>query len=168
MNAMSSGTSKLVVATAADVAIVAPHMRPDEQDQMVALHGWADFDADAAARSIIATMGANCWALVGADNMPVAVGGFDVVRPGVLECWAIGTPLGWERHWRSITKHCKRAIRAALASGSHRVQTVALASRVAAHAWYRDGLGLQEEGRHPGFFATGEDGISFAITRRTG
>lgn len=168
MNAMTFAPCRLTVATAADVAILAPYMRPDEQAQMVALHGWAGFDPDAAARSIIAGMGSDCWALIGADRLPIAVGGFLPVRIGVLECWAIGTLEGWDRHWRSITKHCKREIRAALSTSAHRVQTVALASREAAHAWYRDGLGLQEEGRHAGFFANGEDGISFAITRRTG
>lgn len=153
-------------AIAADIAYLVRNPRPDEIEQMCALRGWETYDPESAARAIIGSMPADCWTLTGADGMPFAVGGLDVVRPGVAEVWGIGTMEGWARYWVQITKQSRKVVDNALASGFHRVETVALASRTAAHDWYRRGLRLNDEGVRVGHFANGADGIGFAITTR--
>lgn len=166
MTAHIAHSIRLSPALVADMAILARNPRPDEAEQMAAMCGWSEYDPEAAAQRLVGSINATTWALSGPDGLPFYAGGFLLVRPGVLECWAIGTPEGWARHWRAISKHTKRAIGEAL-QHAHRIETVALASRTAAHDWY-DWLGLGSEGVRVGHFANGADGIGFAITRRAG
>jgi len=166
MTAMIGQGCRVDRALATDVAIVCRNPRPDEMDQMCALRGWEQYDPEAATRQIISGMSADCWTLIGHDGIPFAVGGLDLIRPGVLEVWGIGTMAGWDRYWREITRHSRRVVDNALAAGYHRIETVALASRTGAHEWYRRGLRLSDEGPRAGYFANGADGIGFAIVRK--
>lgn len=151
---------------AQDYVYLAQHMRPDEIAQHCALRGIpvTEFDVDAAARSL-ANQGAPEFVLVDARGYPIVAGGFDYLRPGVFECWAVGTLEGWRDHWRPITTHCRRLIDGLLRESAHRVQTVALASRTGAHEWYERGLRMRREGVLAGFFSDGQDGVMFAKTR---
>lgn len=155
-------------ASFSDVAVLAPHIRPDEMDQMCALRGWAEYDPEAAGRWITGSLNSDSWALVGRDGLAFAVGGLDIVRPGVVECWGIATMDAWAEHWRLITMQSRRVVRGALQRGAHRVETVALASRTRAHEWYMRGLGMCNEGLRRGYFANGADGVGFALTRGIG
>lgn len=168
MNMQTTHKVTLHRAIAGDVAMIARNPRPDEIEQMCALRGWERYDPEAATRQIIGSMGPDCWTLTGTDGLPFAVGGFDVIRPGVLEVWGLGTMDGWARYWREITRQSRGVIEGALAAGYHRVETVALASRTDAHKWYthRNGLRLTCEGPRAGYFANGADGIGFAIVRK--
>lgn len=154
---------RLSLPTLRDFAWVAERMRPDEIEQWTAKTG-APYSADGCARAMAAAAGP-VFALIDPAGYPIAVGGFDPLRPGVYELWAAGTVEGWERHWRAITLNCARLIRRLFADGAHRVQTVALDSRTRAHEWYERGLGLRREGEHPGWFANGATGITYARTR---
>lgn len=154
---------RLSIPTLRDFAWVAERMRPDEIEQWEALTG-AEYRSDAFAMAMANTAGPQ-FALVDATGFPFAVGGFDPIRAGVYECWAAGTPEGWERHWRAITLTSARLMRRLFADGAHRIQTTALASRTRAHEWYERGLSMRREGEHPGWFANGATGISFARTR---
>ena len=148
-----------------DVGWLSERMRPDEIAQWCALTGHATYDPELAARSIVATMGPLAFCLVGPDNMPVVVGGFTEDRPGVFQTWMVGTEEGWAKHWRAITRHSRRSIDALLESGrAHRIQTHALASRTAAHAWY-ERLGMQREGTLRSYFADGQDAVVFSKVR---
>lgn len=150
----------------ADFDFLAHHMRPDEIAQHCALRGIpvSQYDPEQAVRSLAAQNGME-FAMVAANGAPIAAGGFDYLRPGVFECWAIGTPAGWQVHWRPLTTYCRQLIDELLRTDAHRVQTVALASRTAAHEWYERGLRMQREGVLRGFFSDGQDGIMFAKTR---
>lgn len=154
---------RLTGALLRDFAWVADRMRPDEIDQWLAKTGSPTYSADACARAM--ANAANTFALIDPAGYPVGVGGFEPLRPGVYELWAAGTVDGWDRHWRAITLECARMIRRLFADGAHRVQTVALASRTQAHEWYERGLGLHREAEHPGWFANGATGVTFARTR---
>ena len=147
-----------------DFAYLARHMRPDEIDQFCAMTGVGEYNADIAARSLAAIPG-YAWVLVGADGLPFLVGGFQPIRPGVYEGWLAGTMEGWQRHGFAITRICRRQMDALLREGAHRVQIPALASRVAAHAWYERGLGMTREGRMPGYCADGRDAEMFGKVR---
>lgn len=155
--------SRLVVATAADIACITANMRPDEIRQWLALTGAATYNADIAARTAIAA-GGPAWALVDDAGRPIAVGGYHVERPGVASLWMMGTMAGWGAHWRGITRTCKRMVADLLAGGFHRVEVTSLATRECAHAWYRRiGLTLAEPAK--AWFADGSDAVTFAAVR---
>lgn len=146
----------------ADLLYLAQRMRPDEIAQWCALTGSEHYSADALARAL-APLPADV--LVARDSRPILAGGIDTLRPGVGEAWMIGTPEGWGRYGVAITRWGRRLLDESLAGAFHRVQTVALESRTAAHDWYVRGLGMNREGVLPGYFADGQNGVLFAKTR---
>lgn len=147
-----------------DLGYLARNMRDDERDQFAAMVGAGTYDARVAARAYVMTAGPS-WVLIDRADRPFAAGGFSEVRPGVWDAWGIGTPEAWVHHWRTITRHCRKAIDDMLAVDAHRVQIVALASRTEAHIWYRRGLGMQEEGYLRGYCADGSDAVVFSKVR---
>lgn len=157
---------KLVNPTVFDIGWLSERMRPDEIEQWCALTGSPEYDANAAATSIIATMGPFGFTLLDDDRRPVVCGGFVEDRPGVFQTWMIGTPEGWETQWRGITLHSRRMIDRMLASGrAHRIQTHALHTRTAALAWYERGLKMNREGTLRRYFANGQDAVVFSKVR---
>lgn len=148
-----------------DFGYLARRMRPDEVAQWLALTGLPDYNADECAR-VFAAMRGPSYALIGPDGKPILLGGFEPVRAGVYRAWLLGSMAGWDAHWHAITRICRRLLRDLLAGDAHRVEVYALASREAAHGWYVDGLRMTREGTHPGWFADGQDAVSFAATKR--
>jgi hypothetical protein len=143
-----------------DFAYLARRMRQDERDQFAAMVGSA-YNPNAAAIAFISTPGMQ-FVLLGDDGLPVAAGGMEPSRPGVLDGWMIGTEDGWARHWRSITKTVRRIHDQALEAGEHRIQIIATAARTAAHDWYERGLGMRQEGVLRGYCADGSDAVMYA------
>ncbi len=163
MNSTPATGLRLLEPNVYDVGYLSERMRADEIAQWCALTGHATYDADLAARAIIATMGPLAFAIIGPDNLPVVVGGFTEDRPGVFQTWMVGTEAGWAQHWRGITKHSRRVMDGLLASGrAHRIQTHALASRREAQVWYERGLGMKREGVLRRYFADGQDAVVFS------
>lgn len=149
-----------------DFGHIARHMRPDEIAQYLALTGLPEYAPDVAARALAATPGSQ-FVMVDRAGLPVLIGGFAPVRRGVFEGWLAGTQDGWSQYWRAMTKVCRGLMEDLLTSGgAHRIETVALAARVAAHAWYERGLRMQSDGVMPGYFADGQDGVVFSLTRK--
>jgi hypothetical protein len=146
-----------------DFVYLAQNMRPDEKQQFLALTGLDTFNADTAARALAAIDGPS-WVLVDRDGYPFLAGGFEPLRPGVFECWLVGTLDGWATHACAITRVCRLLTADLFAQGAHRIQTVALASRTQAHTWYERCAGLTREGVLRGHFADGQDGVLFART----
>lgn len=136
-------------------------LRADELAQYEAFSG-EEFNAQRVAAFMALQTGPR-WVVVRGDT-PVAVAGFDLIRPGVWQDWMFSTDGAWEPGaWRSVTKHVRKGMTAMLQSGAHRLQCVSLASRVQAHAWYRV-LGLRQEGVLRRYGVNGEDAIMFART----
>lgn len=150
-----------------DYAHLARRMRPDEIAQWLALTGLAEYDPDLCARGFLSIPGP-AWVLVGADNKPILLGGFEPMRAGVYRAWLLGTPEGWDAHWHAMTRICRRLCDGLFADGAHRIEVVALASRTEAHGWYEAGLRMTREGHHPGYFADGQAAVTYAITRTRG
>lgn len=98
------------------------------------------------------------------EGKPVCIAGFELIRPGVWQDWLFSTPAVWTDHWRTATKLCRKVMDLMLQKEAHRLQCVSLASRTAAHRWYRP-LGYTQEGilRHYG--AHGEDAVMFSRIR---
>lgn len=157
---------RIAAPQAADAVFLSSRMLPGEQLQMAALYGWDQFDADRAARALVAGMeGLESWAIVGSDGRAIAIGGLSLVRAGVRECWAAVNAADWPTHHRNVARACRSIMRQAMLAGIHRIETHAHADRVDAHAWYEKALGMKREGVHPGYFSNGDAAISFAITR---
>lgn len=146
-----------------DWAYLARAMREEERAEVAAITG-RPYSADAAAQTFITVQGLK-YVLVGRDNLPLAAGCFEHVRPGVLETWGIGTPEAWGSAWRTITKVCRRQMDELFETGTHRIQIVSGADRAQAHAWYERGLLMQREGVLHRYFADGSDAVMHARVR---
>jgi hypothetical protein len=158
-------TLRLAAPLVEDYGHVCRNLRTDERVQFLAMSGLAEYHADVAARAMLAVPGP-AFALVGAGNLPVVIGGFEPVRPGVYQTWMAGTDEGWTRYWRGITKMARQLVTHMLETDAQRVQDVALASRRRAHEWYRRALGMHYEGTHAAFYADGSDAVCYARVRQ--
>lgn len=148
-----------------DILHVCLHMRPDEVEQFQQFFGdGTPFDPDRAAAMLYLKGGVK-FVLYGEDGLPYCVGGYESVGPGVMQSWMAGTPEGWTKHWRVITRASRRVIKLLFAhAGVCRLQTNCLASRRAAMRWYRS-LGLKQVGTVRAFAPNGDDLALFAIER---
>ncbi len=138
------------------------HLLPqDERDQYEAFTGMP-YDANQVAASYSLQPGPS-WVMV-ADGQPICIAGFSEIRSGVYQDWLFSTPVAWEKHWRVLTKTCKHVMTEMLRTKAHRLQCVSLASRTAAHRWYRP-LGLVLEGTLHGYGVNGENALMFSRLR---
>ncbi len=146
-----------------DFAWIADRMRPDEVQQFLSFSGMHEYVPDIAARSMAMCNGP-AFVFVDPQNLPVIVAGFIPLRRGVYEAWMAGTMEGWAKHWRAITKVCRREMDRLLNNGAHRIQICAQAKREKTLEWYERGLLMKREGTHKGFCADGTDAVMFART----
>ncbi len=93
---------------------------------------------------------------------PVAVGGFIPQRPGVERTWFMAPDKSWQDHGRELTDKCRELLEDKLA---HRIETVTLADRAKARAWY-ERIGLTYESTQPGYGCNGEDAVMYVIVRK--
>lgn len=151
-----------------DFVWLCERMRADERDQHQALNGAPveDYDPQIAARGMMVSQGPQ-FVLRGPGGFPIVVGGFQPAAVGVVQTWMIGTDEGWAQHWRAITKATRRCMSALFKTSPdiHRIQTMALAERTAAHDWYVRGLGMTREGVSRCFTADGRDVVHFGLLR---
>jgi hypothetical protein len=140
---------------------IAERMRPDEIQHWLAVSGAPSYDPEVAAAGFIATPGLK-FSVLHTDGNPAIVGGFHEVSAGCWDGWMIGTLVGWEECWRSITKGSRWLIDELFASGARRVCISTIAERTEACMWYVDGLGLQWEGTHRRAGAHGEDIVFYS------
>lgn len=146
----------------ADFFAVCSRLPDDEQEQFEAFSG-QPYDAARVAAAFSLREGP-AW-VVTADDEPIVVAGFDMIRDGVWQDWLFSVPEAWdERHWRTVTKTARRVMDAMLQAGAHRLQCVSLASRIHAHRWYKP-LGLELEGTLRGYGVNGEDALMFSRLR---
>lgn len=149
-------------ATPDDFVHVAVNMRADERAQWSAFRAKPYNAMECAAD--MASHGLASWALLDGDGLAFYVGGLSNQRPGVFTTWAAGTPEGWNKHWRGITRESRRLLDDALANGAHRIEIVSLASRPEAGDWYSRGLGMKAEGTLHRYAGDGQDAIMYAKT----
>lgn len=149
----------LVQPTIIDLIKVCRQLPDDERVQYQAFQGVAFVPDEAAVR--FACMEGPRWALVDADGEPIIVGGFTWIREGVWQDWLLTTPAAWERHWRTVTKVCRRVMDQMLATEAHRLQCIALAGREGARRWY-GALGYRHEGVLRQFGHNREDAVIYS------
>lgn len=162
MIAVSRAPSNVIECRNGHLVYLTQHMRQDEIDQYLALTGADTYDPEVAARGFMNTPSAVKFTVVGRDGLPAVSGGFEEVIPGVWQSWMVGTDLGWEQNWRSITKATRWLMDGLLAQGARRLQTTAITSRTGAIDWYLNGLGMHQEGLWKNYGRNGEDVAQFA------
>ncbi len=147
-----------------DLLHVCRSMRPDEIEQTLAFGYRDDYDPEATSVALYQTPGPKVT-IVGRDGMPILCGGAMELGPGVWQGWQAGTMAGWPQDWRLITRVTRWFMDRLFESGAHRVQTVALESRVKACQWYEKGLRMTAEGVTRGYGKGGENAVTFARLR---
>lgn len=91
----------------------------------------------------------------------VAAGGFVNIRPGVWQTWFLHTPLAWAQGHRitNLVKDCYATL-----LNARRIETVTLATRTDARAWY-ERLGLTYESTACKASASGADLVTYVALR---
>lgn len=164
MKAYDSSRCALGPALLSDLEFVATHMRADERAQWCANTGRTEYDPWLCARALAAQPGPQ-FTLLCPSGRVLAVGGFIEQRPRVWQTWAAAIEGAWDLYWPDITAHCREQMDRLFQTGqAQRIETVALASRTAAHRWYRKGLRQKHEATMPCFFADGQAAVLYART----
>lgn len=124
-----------------------------------------DFDAESVLVALADLPGTHH--LFWAGETPVAVGGFIPQRKGVVRTWFIAPDAAWVNHGRDLTELCGGLIKGMLDDGlAHRIETVTLADRLEARAWY-ERIGLTFESTQRGYGSGGEDAVMYVALRDT-
>lgn len=148
----------LIEATLLDLLKVTSDMPEDEKAQAAACYG--SFDPENLSASLYMLPGIRFSFYQ--DGEPYAVGGYQPFSRGVSQSWMVCRNGLWDRHGKAMTKAARKVCDAVFAEPDiHRVQTICLASRVAAMKWYRT-LALTQEGLQRKAGANGEDFAIFA------
>lgn len=101
------------------------------------------------------------WIIHNGDE-PLAAAGFTQMRPGVYRTWMLAREKAWRDHAYGVTIIVRDAISLALSEKlAHRVETITLADRKRAIAWYPK-IGLTYEATHRKYGINGEDAVIYA------
>jgi RimJ/RimL family protein N-acetyltransferase len=147
--------TRLVKPMLIDYVTVCQRLPAIERRQWEALTDGEPFDAERAALAL-ANLDGPKWALVTIAGEALAVAGLSYVRPEVWQEWLIASELAWSLEWRTITRHCKRAMDRMLETEARRIQCVCLSEKKLARQWYHV-LGFRHEGTLRAYGANGED-----------
>lgn len=146
-----------------DFDVVAMNMRDDERSQWCATIGATHYSPTLCALTLVTLQGPR-FVLVGRDNRPLMLGGFEPVRPGVERGWMAAVHGSWEAHWFAMTREVRRLMRQRFTEGVHRIEAVALASRTRTADWFARGLGMTFEGVLRGYFADARAASLYSLT----
>lgn len=138
----------------------------DEVEQYIALTG-EDWIVDDVAAALYAKDGIKLVIMTDNDESePIAVGGFDLIAPGVWQSWMICVEGAWDKYAVEITNHCNAIIENMFEQAdTRRIQTLALTSREQACKWYVKGLRMTQESVAKQFGTAGEDVACFVRFR---
>lgn len=126
----------------------------DEREQYIAMTG-EDWDVDEIVTTIHRKTGPK-FVFLFDDEEPVAIGGFDLLAPGVWQTWFIAKEGAW-KHGKGITEHCRELIDVMFNEGARRIQILALTSRQQACKWYEKGLRMKQESVARNYGTSSED-----------
>lgn len=139
-----------------DLMILCNKPRRDDVEQYIELTG-EEWDVDKVATDLYTRTGFK-FVLLDNNAAPIVGMGMDPVIPGVWQTWMVGSYEAWAKHWKAITKDCRKIINTLIQEeGVRRIQTMALASRVDTCKWYEKALRMELESVAKGFGITGQD-----------
>lgn len=100
------------------------------------------------------------WIIHNGDE-PLAAAGFIQLRPGVYRTWMLAREKAWRDYAQGVTALVRDAIATVLAEKlAHRVETITLADRKRAIAWYPQ-IGLTYEATQRKYGINGEDAVTY-------
>lgn len=139
-----------------DILIVGCDLPQEEKDQIVAFGG-AEFDHQRIAALCWQLPGPK-WSFVKADGTPIVTGGLTRLHKGVYRSWFMASPEAWSQtNAGGVTRCTIEVIQGMLKSDHvHRIETLVLASREKARAWYNK-VGLEYESTLRNYGVNGED-----------
>ncbi len=144
---------------------VLEHMPEDEKTLFKAMTG-DDFDTENVLVGLADLPGTHH--IIWAGETPVAIGGFIPQRKGVVRTWFIAPDAAWAEHGRELTDLCRKLLKGMLEDGlAHRIETVTLADRAKARAWY-ERIGLVFESTQRAYGSGGEDAVMYVALRDAG
>ena len=164
---MADPTARLCHPMVRDYLALAERMPPDEVAQYLSATGHAAFDVETAACDMLGLRGlAHC--IAAEDGRPLAIGGYEPLRPGVYQCWMVSALEDWPTYGHEFTRLVS-ALHANMLEREdcHRLQILSAPERGRAHRWYVKGLGMTLEGTLRKFFADGSDALCFAIVKES-
>lgn len=154
--------SNVIPCTLLHLLYLCERMREDERAQYMALSGASEFSPETVAVGFFNTPGLK-FTVLGPDHYPAAAGGAEQIGPGVWQTWMVGSPDGWTKTWRSLTKAASWLVNGLLEQdGVRRVQATCLCARSSAAKWFERSLGMQPEGIWRKYGRNGEDIAMFA------
>lgn len=146
------------------VAGIAQHMGEEERELFRANTG-QEFDHEEFLVSLAEIAEHGYHHIMWAGEKPIALVGFIPQRPGSLRTWFIAPDDVWEEHGRDLTDACQKLITDLLDQKlAHRIETVTLAKREKARAWY-ERIGLTYESTLRGYGANGEEAVMYVAVR---
>lgn len=146
-----------------DAAIAVAKNLPDEDRAVYKAMTGIEFEPESVARHCFETNGPK-WCIVDHIGDPLVACGYIRQRPGVYQSWYMAVPRAWSEHGAAVTEITSELIRAMLADGAHRLETVTLASRRRARRWY-DRIGLRLESPMQGYGVGGETFVMYVALR---
>jgi hypothetical protein len=152
----------VIPTTLAHLVYLCRNMRADEAEQLRAFYVEADCEPDILAARLYAQPGPRFTTMI--DGLPAVAGGFTLTNGTVWQSWMVGTQIGWDRGWRSITKATRWLASEMFRTGATKLETCAIASRCPAHGWYARALHMTPEGVRRQYGLRGEDIHWFGVT----
>lgn len=147
--------------TLVDTALCAMNLRRDDIDQ------WCEFGHVAWFPDRVATecwaYGGPKWAVCSEDGMPLAVAGCRTMRKQVYQTWFLSGEELWT-YGKAVTDITRKVMLEMLDTGARRIETLCLASRKDARAWY-EAVGLHFEAEFKNYGVSGRTAVQYVITR---
>ncbi len=147
-----------------DVLTVANDLPQDEIEQIEAFSG-SVFDPQDMAVQIM-SMGGLKWTCYDKDTgEPLVVAGFIQIGATLWRSFMLASNKAWAEYGVEVTLHCRRAVKNLVQDKQHiRLETVCLASRDKARAWYPK-IGLAYESTLLAYGAAGETAVLYTKTQ---
>ena len=155
--------TELVNGSLVDVLVVCRGLPQDEVDQLEAFAGGFDIQkiAMGAIQESVVT-----WTVRYKDTRePLVVAGLIQVGTNIWRTWFLATQRAWDDVGREVTLHTMRQLKKILDRQEHiRIETVCLASREKARAWY-ERVGLDYESTMACYGVNGESAVMYVKTK---
>jgi len=146
-----------------DVIQVCHDLPDDEVEQIEAFSG-QPFDAQDMAVQIMTTPGYRWTCYDKETKEPLVVAGFSKIGVTIWRSFMLASNKAWADYGVEVTLHCRRAVKNVAQGNQHiRLETMCLASRDRARAWYPR-IGLEYESTLKGYGVNGETAVLYVKT----
>lgn len=151
--------------TLIDLLLVCKELPADEIEQIKAFSGNENFDPEDSAAQIYTSDRIKWTCRIKETGEPLVVAGYFQVGVGVWRSYMLARELAWTKYGAEVTKHVNSVIESMAKQPNIRLETICLASRKKARAWY-ERIGLEYESTLRSYGANGEDAVMYVKTEQ--